>query len=249
MKQMILLFSVLLAAAAWARSRERLPAAGTAALFETPEAAVAALEDAAKACDSEAFLRVFGPSAEDLQTLTGLKRRMSGNLVAAPWRVQAYRPASQTRAVRLRWGRSHGLSPFRWCGRRKWRSLMPRRARTNCSRRIGRNELSTLSSVRAYVEAQREYAAQDRDNDEVLGVRAAAAQHARRKGRPLLAAGERGRDQSARAAGRSSPKRGVRQGEGEDVAPEPFHGYFFKILTAQGKRRPAASTAISSTAT
>ena len=36
------------------------------------------------------------------------------------------------------------------------------------NRRIGRNERLTLQSVRAYVEAQREYAAKDRDGDEVL---------------------------------------------------------------------------------
>ena len=36
------------------------------------------------------------------------------------------------------------------------------------NRRIGRNELDVLKSVRAYVDAQREYASKDRDNDEVL---------------------------------------------------------------------------------
>jgi len=34
------------------------------------------------------------------------------------------------------------------------------------NRRIGENELATLQVVRAYVEAQREYAAQDRDGKE-----------------------------------------------------------------------------------
>ena len=36
------------------------------------------------------------------------------------------------------------------------------------NRRIGRNELSTLKVVRAYVEAQREYASKDRDGSGVL---------------------------------------------------------------------------------
>ena len=36
------------------------------------------------------------------------------------------------------------------------------------NRHIGKNELATLQSVRAYVEAQREYASKDRDGDEVL---------------------------------------------------------------------------------
>ena len=36
------------------------------------------------------------------------------------------------------------------------------------NRRIGRNELDTLQTVRAYVDAQREYASRDRDGNEVL---------------------------------------------------------------------------------
>src|SRR4029077_20488434 len=36
------------------------------------------------------------------------------------------------------------------------------------NRRIGKNELSALQTMRAYVDAQREYASIDRDGDEVL---------------------------------------------------------------------------------
>src|SRR6185503_6847430 len=36
------------------------------------------------------------------------------------------------------------------------------------NRRIGRNELSVLATMRAYVDAQRDYASKDRDGDGVL---------------------------------------------------------------------------------
>ena len=108
------------------------------------------------------------------------------------------------------------------------------------NRRIGRNELSTLQSVRAYVEAQREYATKDRDGDEVLEYAQKFASSTRHERRALLAAGSRRRDQPAR------PARGRGAGSGlpakaqatEDAEPQPFHGYFFKILTRQGKHAP-----------
>ena len=57
------------------------------------------------------------------------------------------------------------------------------------NRRIGKNELATLQSVRAYVEAQREYASKDRDGDEVLEYAQQLSQHPRHERRALLAAG------------------------------------------------------------
>ena len=56
------------------------------------------------------------------------------------------------------------------------------------NRRIGRNELDNAQVVRAYVEAQREYASKDRDGSEVLEIRAENHQHARHEGRLVLVA-------------------------------------------------------------
>lgn len=236
MKQMILLLSVLLAAAAWARSEERLPAAGTAALFETPEAAVAALEDAAKACDSEAFLRVFGPSAEDLQNPDRTQATNEWKtFVAALGEFKRIVRESDT-CCTLEVGTVAWPFPVPLVRKEgKWFFDAEAGKDELLSRRIGRNELSTLSSVRAYVEAQREYAAQDRDNDEVLEF----AQ------RLLSTPGTKdGLYWPPESEGGISPlgplvaqaqSEGYAKAKGEDAAPEPFHGYFFKILTAQGK--------------
>ena len=107
------------------------------------------------------------------------------------------------------------------------------------NRRIGKNEISALQSVRAYVEAQREYAAKDRDSDEVLEYAQKFTSAPGKKDGlywppdldgevspigPLVA--------QAQAQGyMSAPKH-------SDAAPEPFQGYFFKILTRQGKAAP-----------
>ena len=106
------------------------------------------------------------------------------------------------------------------------------------SRRIGRNELATLPVMRAYVEAQREYASVDHTGDGIL-------EYAQRlvsspgKEDGLYWPPEFDGDESplgplvafAQAEG-YNPKQHEDENE---VQRGPFHGYYFKILTGQGK--------------
>ena len=100
------------------------------------------------------------------------------------------------------------------------------------NRRIGRNELSALASLHAYVDAQREYKTQGRDRN--------APSYARRF-----------RSTEGKHDGLYWP---IAEGDAEsplgplyaDAAEEqmqstehlPFHGYYFKILEVQGKNAP-----------
>ena len=109
------------------------------------------------------------------------------------------------------------------------------------NRRIGRNELVVIETCRAYVRAQREYAAKG------LGPGGSAdyAQHFMSKAGqrdglywpakpdedesplgPLIA--------SARAAGYSPGT--------PHVKPQPYYGYYFRILTQQGQNAPGGAT-------
>ncbi len=107
------------------------------------------------------------------------------------------------------------------------------------SRRIGKNELAVLQVVRAYVDAQREYASRDRNGDEVLEYAQRLASTPGTKDGlfwppdldgeisplgPMVA--------EAQGAGYEM------KGKGSDTTREPFRGYFFKILTRQGKHAP-----------
>ena len=56
-------------------------------------------------------------------------------------------------------------------------------------RRIGRNELSALEAMRAYVDAQRDYASRDRDGDSVLEYAQKFFELTRSNGWALLADG------------------------------------------------------------
>jgi hypothetical protein len=107
------------------------------------------------------------------------------------------------------------------------------------NRHIGKNELATLESVRTCVEAQREYASKDRDGDEVLEYAQRFSSTPGTKDglywppdldgeiSPLGPLVARAHNQGYLAKSRE-----------QGAAPEPFHGYFFKILTRQGKQAP-----------
>jgi len=93
-------------------------------------------------------------------------------------------------------------------------------------RRIGRNELSAIKSMHAYVDAQREYAAQDRNGDGVLEY---ARRFLSRPGQHDGLYWSTPVGEPASPAGPLFDTRDVKDG---------YYGYRFRILEAQG---PAAS--------
>jgi len=107
------------------------------------------------------------------------------------------------------------------------------------NRRIGRNELDVLRILRGYVDAQREYASQDRDGDEVL-------EYAQKMtSTPGLTDGLYWPLELNDEVSPVGPFMAYAQGQGyfstpvaADAGPQPFHGYLFKILTRQGKHAP-----------
>jgi hypothetical protein len=108
------------------------------------------------------------------------------------------------------------------------------------NRRIGKNELATLPVMRAYVDAQREYASADRDDSEVLKY-AQRLVSSPGKHDGLYWPPESDEDESplgplvafAQVEGYSPEMR-----EEDEVERGPYHGYYFKILTRQGKHAP-----------
>ena len=109
------------------------------------------------------------------------------------------------------------------------------------NRRIGRNEIEVLQAMRAYVDAQREYASRDRDGNGVLKyAQRIASSPGKTDG--LYWPPELNGDLSP-----LGPMIAHSQAEGyfQNVStsaveskPSPFHGYFFKILKAQGRHAP-----------
>jgi hypothetical protein len=209
--------------------------------FATPEEAVSALAAATSAKDTTALRVLFGPAAADLQN---------------PDRVQATNDLIEFTTAFNQARRIVHKSDFNcvlYIGDSSWPFPIPIVRKDGqwffdaeagkdelLNRRIGNNELSTLESLRAYVEAQREYAAKDRDGDEVLEyaqkIRSTPGAKDGLYWPPELD-GEISPlgPHAAQAQAQGYFRRGPRS-EGAPV--EPFHGYFFKILTSQGKSAP-----------
>ena len=103
------------------------------------------------------------------------------------------------------------------------------------NRRIGRNELLALASLHAYVDAQREYFIKGRDGKPMAFARRFRSTEGKHDGLfwPVAA----GEEESplgplyAEAAHEQLQKL-------QNAEPQPFNGYYFRILEGQGKSAP-----------
>ena len=215
-------------------------AADKGQVFSTPEAAVNALATAANAKDRDALRSLFGLDADELVASDQVQRSNElADFTVAFDQTNHVVHESDTRCV-LEVGPAHWPFPIPLVKEDgQWFFDTEAGKEELLNRRIGRNELSTLEVVRAYVDAQREYARRDRDGDQVLEY----AQHL------VSAPGAKdGLYWSPNLDGEISPlgplvaeaqDEGYRlESKGQTVGRTPFHGYYFKILTRQGKSAP-----------
>ena len=106
------------------------------------------------------------------------------------------------------------------------------------NRRIGRNELSTIRVCLGYVEAQREYASTDREQDGIIQyAQKFASDKYRRNGLYWEAAEGEIPSPLGPFAVKAAAEGYRRAGD----KPTPYHGYYFKILKGQGKNAPGGA--------
>jgi hypothetical protein len=209
--------------------------------FATSEDAVKALVAAMKSNDEKELLSIFGEAVKELIS--------SGDPVSDAHRRQTFLDYYDRKNSMVPEGNQLVLV----VGEKDWPFPIPLVKRGDqwffdtmagkeeiLNRRIGENELSTVQTLLAVVDAQREYAMKDRDND---GVREYARKFGSDPGKknglywptnpgeepsPL---GELVADARAEGYQRSGAKQG----------PIPFHGYYFRILTQQGPQAPGGA--------
>ena len=220
--------------------RVPVDAAQTGKTFTTMEEAVSALVAATSAKDRNALHALLGPAGADLENPDRVQSTNELNAFTAAFKAT-------NRLARLS-GSQYVLE----VGPDLWPFPIPivkQGARwffdtevgkdELLGRRIGQNELTTLAVMRAYVDSQREYAAEDRDGDDVLEY---AQRMSSSPGKTD------GLYWPAELIDKVSPLGAWlddAQSEGyfadpgaTDAGPQPFHGYLFKILTRQGRHAP-----------
>jgi hypothetical protein len=216
-----------------------LRAAETAKTFATPEDAVAALVTAGTAEDTNAMYAIFGPAVTELLTPDPVQaaneRAAFAKALNVATRIQH---ESDSRCV-LKVGEKGWPFPIPIVKKDgQWFFDTEAGKEEVLNRRIGKDELATLQTLRACVEAQREYSSRDHGDDILKFAQ-----------RFISTPGTKdGLYWPPEAEGELSPlgplvanAQALGYGEGSQALEpthEPFHGYFFKILTRQGKHAP-----------
>ncbi len=213
------------------------PAART---FDAPESAVRALVEAAKAKNLEDVVAIFGADGRSLvdssdPATARRNRQVFAIAVAERWQLADQTNGSKVLVI----GNEAWPFPIPLAkDANGWRFDTAAGKEEVLDRRIGRNELAVIRISRTYVTAQRLYASRGHDG---LPAGRYARTFASEPGR------QNGLYWPARHGEKRSPlgdlvaqaaEEGRALGGAAAQAPPPFHGYYFKIVTAQG---PAAA--------
>ncbi len=225
-----------------AGSQAAAAAGPTQMTFASPEEAVKAFVEATKAEDRRRLAAILGPEGRPLI--------WSGDKVADKEGrerfVRAYEQAhtlerpTDTKAI-LVIGQNEWPMPIPLVKEGEvWRFDTATGKEEILNRRIGRNELNAMQVCLAYVDAQREFARVARESDGLLKY-AMKLHSDKGKKNGLYWRTKEGEVESplgelvanARAEGYSRKRSGGK--------PAPFHGYLYRILTAQGPDAPGGA--------
>jgi hypothetical protein len=232
---------LLAAAAISAPARAGVAPADQPRRFASPAEAIRALEAAVKAGDQAALHEIFGPQVQELLSSDPVQNAAeSARFAKALAQLCVPAPKGDERVV-LDIGAQNWPFPIPLVKKDgKWFFDTEAGKDEIINRRIGGDELTAIGVCRAYVAAQREYASRDRDGSGVLKyAQKLVSTPAKRDGLYWEAADDQELSPfgplvaKARAEGYAGGKR--------DGQPRPFHGYLFRILTAQGPAAPGGA--------
>jgi len=213
---------------------------GSQKVFTSPEEAMKAFADSVRAGDTKGMMAILGPEGEDIIS--------SGDPVADKDVQERFMREYQEKVdiVKEKEDRASVIM-----GNDNWPFPIPimktaggwvfdtKAGREEVlNRRIGRNELDTIQVCQAYVEAQREYASTDRDQDLVI-------QYAQQV---FSDPGKRNGLYWEVAEGEPPSPFGPLVAEAADEGyrragdkPVPYQGYYFRILKGQGQNAPGGA--------
>ncbi len=201
--------------------------------FATPEAAVDAFMAALRADSDPAMIAIFGEEHKNL--ILGDRAASSASrakLYAAMQTMHVLREPSADRRILVIGDEAWPVPiPIVRTGDR-WRFATEEGEDEVINRRIGGNERNAIYVLRAYIDAQRTYASEDRDGDGVLQyAQKLASTPGKHDG--LYWAADASKDEEESPFGPLiAESAAYLKGH---VAGDPYRGYHFRILTRQGK--------------
>ena len=200
--------------------------------FDSAEAAAQALMAAAEKDDVAGLAALFGPASRDVLTSGDAEqdRKERAEFARLSRDKHQLEPDEMNAAVTiLSVGSEDWPFPIPIIrSKGKWSFDASQGAVEIWARRIGANELDAIEISAGYVEAQMEYAAQDRDNHKMLTY----AQHiVSAKG---LHDGLYWEGNSESLVPKGFAEAAVETGHTASAILKPYHGYYFRVLKAQG---------------
>jgi hypothetical protein len=210
--------------------------------FASPEEAVGALTKAVKDGKLDQVSAMFGPDSKTLidssDAVTAQRNRETFSVaVAEGWRLESPNPNTRTLII----GNEQWPFPIPIVkDGNAWRFDTAAGLEEVLARRIGKNELAVIGLCRAYVAAQQIYARTSHDG-RPPGLYAASFRSDDGKQNGLYwdaAHGEKRSPLGDLVAAAAAEGRAV---GGTGSQPSPFHGYYFRILTAQGEAAPGGA--------
>ena len=205
--------------------------------FTSPEQAMTALVDAVKTGDRKALIGMLGVEGRGLVSSgDAVADRNAGERFATEY-AQAHRIEAGGGKLVLHVGADDFPFPIPLVpDGPEWRFDTQAGKEEILNRRIGRNELETIQVCLAYVDAQRDYYSEDRNAD---GLREYAARFASTPGkRDGLYWPTKPGEPLSPFGPLVAQARGAGYRKGDSRSPVPYHGYYYRILTAQGPAAP-----------
>ena len=210
--------------------------------FPDPRSAVLELDRVVKAGDASEMMVIFGPAAKVLvdssDAVTARRnQQVFSAAVAERWHLEDAGPDRKTLVIGFEeWPFPIPLARDKGV----WRFDTTAGAEEVLARRIGRNELAVIRLCQTYIGAQRRYAKYGHGGKRA-GIYAATFGSDPGRENGLYWEARHGQRRSplgellAAAAVEALPQPGSGQG------PQPFLGYHFRILTAQGPAAPGGA--------
>jgi hypothetical protein len=217
------------------------PAKAGQETFSSPDSAAIALARAVIANDTTALLAIMGPDSRPLilpsdHVQAAHDRQVVATALQERWWIEDGDSGTKTLVM----GNESWPFPIPIIeDKGSWRFDTKAGADEILFRRVGQNELAVMDVAAAFVAAQREYAAKGRDGH-------AAGTYAQRfvsdDGKhnglywPVSNA-----DPTPSPMGQLAAKAAADGYRRADVERDPYHGYYFKVLTSQGPHAPGGA--------
>lgn len=210
--------------------------------YGSPEDAAKALFEAIKSNDIKQMSAVLGPQGKDVISSGDetADRELRENFVKLYEEKSKIEKVNDSRAIVSLGEKDWPLPiPIVQKGQR-WLFDSKAGREEILNRRIGKNELAVIKVCEAYVDAQQEFALMDTDGDGLFEYAQKFSSSPGKKDGLYWETKEGEKPSPLGPFAAKAKKEGYRK-QSSVGNPQPYHGYFYKILKAQGKNAPGGA--------